>query len=499
MIKMASGFLVALTLSFGLLINPVASADDNQASYESHLQGRLKSIQESLGSDARFITLNVVGTPKSVDKWELRKAVELALTNNDYTSASEILSELSLTLSQNPQLPSMLTVHPYQPDNSAYRIVKALIENDSNRVMQELVSPDDTLNDIVYLGAAMGETPLTSALSNADLATIRALLAAGADPQTNAGGLVSFSPMTRAVAIKNYDAVYALIEAGADVNTWVAVPTYGPTLLSYAASTGNTTMFEYLLERGADADKADGYGWTPLMDAVHAQDWPLIQRLLPISNPAIMSTRKISESSSDKGLDRYYPKTNAVYIAEQIDSALGKKIRQALQNRMAEFGESTETLLLKLQNIETKISAASNENRIADALDVSDEGIAMVNTQPLEASTHADIINHAIYLLVVKHELAIMAGDNLNDSERVMVDKLIAIGGQYGKWHDMLDVFYAAKTADPKPQLDTWLEKHGQPSRKGWKFDLLTDWIESFEDVTVRDRLYDTLDFFELN
>ena len=59
--------------------------------------------------------------------------------------------------------------------------------------------------------------------------------------------------------------------------------------------------------------------------------------------------------------------------------------------------------------------------------------------------------------------------------------------------------FAAAKIVYPSTLIKTWQKNYGNPSRKEWNFDVVADWIESQDNEEIRDRLYDTLDFFELN
>ena len=59
----------------------------------------------------------------------------------------------------------------------------------------------------------------------------------------------------------------AALEAGADVDT--REENYHYTALFYAAAHQDIDMMELLLNHRANIDAVDGYGWTPLMNAVH--------------------------------------------------------------------------------------------------------------------------------------------------------------------------------------------------------------------------------------
>jgi len=106
------------------------------------------------------------------------------------------------------------------------------------------------------VNAAMGDgmTALHWAAFKDDLATVKALLAAGAapNPLTRIGGI---SPILMAATNGNAAMIDALITAGASAT---AAKSNGTTALMLAAAAGGTEAVTLLLERGADAQAKDG-------------------------------------------------------------------------------------------------------------------------------------------------------------------------------------------------------------------------------------------------
>ena len=90
-------------------------------------------------------------------------------------------------------------------------------------------------------------SPLIIAARTGDVATIRALAAAGTD--LNALGRNGWTPIMHAVHKNQIEAVTALIIAGADVNR---LTPHGSSALEMAVANGQTDMVRRLLDAGAD-------------------------------------------------------------------------------------------------------------------------------------------------------------------------------------------------------------------------------------------------------
>ncbi|MGE3539388.1 MAG: ankyrin repeat domain-containing protein [Candidatus Tectimicrobiota bacterium] len=119
-------------------------------------------------------------------------------------------------------------------------------------------------------------SPLIKATAKGDIATVRTLLARGADVHArDAQGRTALS-----YAAENGDptTVQALLNNGADVN---ARDWQGWTSLMYAAENGDVTTTQILLMNKAHVNvKAEGSGWTALMSAASRGHLPVVQALV---------------------------------------------------------------------------------------------------------------------------------------------------------------------------------------------------------------------------
>jgi hypothetical protein len=326
------------------------------------------------------------------------------------------------------------------------------------------------------------------------------LLDKGADPKASKTG--PWATLTRSVFYKSYDVVYQLLDHGVSVDQKMAYPSNIPTLMSYAVANENFELLENLIARNADANIGDAYGWTPLMDAIHMQNLELVEQLLPLSDPTLLSAEPITGKYQEKGFERTYPRCNALYVAEQIDTPAGAEIVAMVKARIEELGKtvlSPESMVAELDGLQSQIDQSLDAYQIEEGLVKLEKGLTLLRPLALSAESDSRLVNHAILFVLLKHELLILSDQNLQTEDRDFAESLFSLGSTTRKWHDMLDVFHDASEAYPHSKLDVWQETHGKPSRKGWNFDLIAEWIESHDNTNVRDRLYDTLDFFELN
>jgi ankyrin repeat protein len=128
-----------------------------------------------------------------------------------------------------------------------------------------------SLGDVSWVDFT-GQTPFLRAALSADTATMRALLARGADP--NLPTLAGTTPLMAAAGVNwvvaqtytesksgQLQAVALCLELGADVN---ATNSMGLTALIGAANRGSNDIISFLVERGAHLDVKDRDGRTPV-------------------------------------------------------------------------------------------------------------------------------------------------------------------------------------------------------------------------------------------
>src|SRR5215472_14551972 len=91
-------------------------------------------------------------------------------------------------------------------------------------------------------------TPLANAARAGDVATVRSLIAHGADPN-EAAGQNNWSPLLHAIHKGQIGSVQALLDGGADANR---ISGDGVTPLMMAAGYGYSDIVQLLLRRGAN-------------------------------------------------------------------------------------------------------------------------------------------------------------------------------------------------------------------------------------------------------
>ncbi|MBX3103334.1 MAG: ankyrin repeat domain-containing protein [Bacteroidetes bacterium] len=125
--------------------------------------------------------------------------------------------------------------------------------------------------------------PLTTlAVQEKDPATLRALLASGAeaDPYIKKE---EYHPMYEALVFqRNAGAAMMLVNAGLDVD-FILTRKQLQTPLHYAAQMGNVPLIRFLVEKGADLEAVDKRGNTPIVYAFYFADHaPAVQALLDL-------------------------------------------------------------------------------------------------------------------------------------------------------------------------------------------------------------------------
>jgi ankyrin repeat protein len=145
-----------------------------------------------------------------------------------------------------------------------------------------------------------GTTPLHYAVRDADVASVKSLLANGA--KADAANRYGVTPLSLAVETGNVLVMQALIAAGADVNH--ALPE-GETILMTAARTGNVDILQTLLKRDAQIGTRDKfYGETALHWATAENHADAVKVLLDAGADVNIRTAPAEFARRNAGLTR---------------------------------------------------------------------------------------------------------------------------------------------------------------------------------------------------
>ncbi|KAL8606628.1 hypothetical protein ACOMHN_025727 [Nucella lapillus] len=204
--------------------------------------------------------------------------------------------------------------------------LKTAIDTDRTDIVCLVISElQKNTNDPDLLKKVLGETKIeggtllhyATKLSKQD--KVRALLSAGADPCVpNAEGKLPLegAPATmrhvyneellQAIAQSNLGRVCQLLAAGVEVSLTDSEETLN-TPLHWAASYGNKDMVQCLCTRGAQVNKYNSAGRTPLHEAVCRGDRSVMEELLAFgADPelTVTSGEQVGQSSHDLAADR---------------------------------------------------------------------------------------------------------------------------------------------------------------------------------------------------
>lgn len=155
------------------------------------------------------------------------------------------------------------------------RMVRQLLAHGADPNVHTLRTPGFGIQVKGHLGNMKGATPFLIAAKANDLAVMRELLEAGADPLAPtdngttplmvAAGVGHAPGITRSAEDEALRAVTLCVELGADVN---AVNEQGDTALHGAAWREQAnSIVQFLVERGAELDAKNHREWTPLVIA----------------------------------------------------------------------------------------------------------------------------------------------------------------------------------------------------------------------------------------
>ncbi|MCA9195764.1 MAG: ankyrin repeat domain-containing protein, partial [Planctomycetales bacterium] len=212
-------------------------------------------------------------------------------------------------------LPYLISIDPINTNRDT-PLLFAVRQNDSTLV-ESLIHAGADVN---YTNMQTGDTPLILAVQLADSAIAKLVLEA--DVQVDQANPYSGDNALLIAASNNrMDMVHLLVEAGADIN-WVR-----PTIRATAINLVNDpAVVDFLALHGADLNALGPSSQTPLMQAVNANNIPLVKKLLalgvdydahggtwqtPLMLAALSGNDEVTQILLDVGADTTIADTNS--------------------------------------------------------------------------------------------------------------------------------------------------------------------------------------------
>lgn len=168
--------------------------------------------------------------------------------------------------------------YPAPRIESSYEIVRLLVDAGAN-----LDGLDRPLESLRGWPATMYKPPLALAARYGHIKTLRFLLERGADPNQKDYG--NMTALHHAVFYGNVEATSILVSAGADLDATYAECAYTP-LICLINSPDNKAvkadLIRLLVEKGADINKTNSTGESPLFSAINNVHNDLVQLLIDL-------------------------------------------------------------------------------------------------------------------------------------------------------------------------------------------------------------------------
>ena len=203
-------------------------------------------------------------------------------------------------------------------------LLQAIDKKNCREVESLLDNGYDANEDLLY---TYPSTPLTYAVSEGDLCTVKLLLERGAEVnvRANNGGI----PLNNAIFRGDTSILICLLENGADVSLKEGtVPPLQPIEYATIRLSRDKSIVEILLRHGADPNAASSSEGTPLQGAIRRNNAGVVQCLLENgANPSLGEPIKLAE----KMLERF-KKGELAYLKG------GQKNMEVIIDLLKQFG-----------------------------------------------------------------------------------------------------------------------------------------------------------------
>ena len=411
------------------------------------------------------------------------------------------LLEVMKTLEIKPEYTRLADVIRFESAlevSSAARILQAIDSNDLSALSDIIEAEEPDLEQ--YLPDSDSLTPLLYAVTKGNVEATQLLLSAGANPDTQPRArLVSLSPLYQALVDEHDELVKLIGSSGANLDELIGGG-HRMSPVAFAVLQDRLDYAQWLIEFGADPNVQDYAGWTALMDALWHEFPSAIDLLIPVSDPRIISADDMTRRHASKNLDLpFLPRGNALFLALRMGTDESPAIANAIRDRAIELEPEYGLSRLELSAQHSRSRLFWFEDQRLQAIDAHRSALAIVDVSSLTGISDGHVITQSMEMLTELHEMLLIEGQTLTDAEYSDVAHITALGGWHAPMHDMLDVIAAGIKVYPVEKLELWAATHGTPERTNWNFDRLNTWVESIDDTVVRDRLFDVLDFYEMN
>ena len=493
--------LVAISFSNILVAQTDGDANPETVILIQTLLSMLPPAEESaqLTRNGEPLKIEISGIDDFFQRTRAEDKITEGLLKRDAQLLVEVFSDYALVPDFDSSSNTTLVFQHQINDSPEKRLLAAVRSQSIENTLQilENESPDVNLSLEETNGWGFYFTPLIVAVSNGQREMVELLLENGALAHTEDEN-ISMPAVGYSIMNGDVELTKLLLDAGTTVDFRAGLLDKEP-LATWPVRQGNFEFLKMLVEYGADPAATGIHAWTPLAEAIRLGEIAMAEYLIPIADPRIKIWAE-QRVKSDKFPDyRWFPESNALFLAWHFGGDASERLSEKILDRAEALDGVEGRWLIELQAWSSASRLAYAEGDTLGAIEHVERGLKTIDIIQLEATASGDLIKTAMGMLADLHELKLIAGYEFEYSHRAQVAHITAMGGYFQKWHDMLDAIELAKSADPAKVLESWHAAHGVPSRKGWNFTMLNDWVETQSDEVQRDRLFDTLDFFELN
>jgi len=464
--------------------------------------GRIKS---------NFMSAIILGPSDEYINGQVRQQLLKNLVSRDIDAAVELMHLYNLrmqTLDENVsymgifygEQPNLATILAKRFNST--RVRRAVENNDVASVRTIMKGGNYPFTELGYYGEFKPAILLYHAIDNGYTEMVQLLLDAGANPNAMTNEQPGMTPLSLAIRKKNTLAVNALIEAGVKLDIY----NYGGEKSSYALQAivnGNVKILESIINRTQDLSPRSPYQWDLLMEAIWARKKPMIDFLIPRSDPLYNSNIEIENTTLLSGETlKYFPKSNALFLAQHQNDEYKNELITALEARatMLHGADSVE----KIRN-RAKISklALSRGKPFAEVLpdnkviDLFSAIIDASNVFELTAESNSDDITTAMDALLDKHQALVVSAQNLAQEDRDQVQYITDLGGWNQPLHEMLDILFQAHDESIShsvlaESVSQWKQKNSELRTTDLQEMKISKWIGELPDSPGNLRLQTT-------